>query len=413
MRDTERAASLQNFIDELNELYQRAGPPKLSRLRRLSEQVVVGQGVTGLRVLAESTTSDILSGKRSRFPEWPWVASFVTACWMAATETAIDPGQLGSVEEWRMRFRKAREEAGHEIATPPVPVITAIPREPVPRETLPERLPPAELTPTLRRFLNTYGRTGGRLLRHAEAGDAESAFRLGVLLLCDDRPREATEWLRKANRAGHDTALELQHQPDQRGAAVQHALRIGGDYEAAGNFPAAALFRAQAGLSVSVQPAQPGRHDEDDRRDPQDMYGQHNGHIGLGLGGQHADLRDAARRRGQERGVRIESAQPPQRPAEEQAEDDEEPGADQDGQRGLLELTQRVAGERLAEHPANGAVHREPSGRRDAEDGHATGLENAYAEHGADQRTGGQAQQGRQGGTGDRGKKRDHKRHRL
>jgi hypothetical protein len=260
MRDSERAASLQNFIEQLNELYQRAGPPKLSRLRQLSEQVVVGQGVTGLRVLAESTTSDILSGKRRRFPEWPWVASFVTACWMAATETAIDPGQLGSVEEWRVRFRKARADAERQadrqfggpdapdaLLTEPAPSDAAAAGTPPGEEPAPqETRPPAALTPALRRFLTTYGRTGGRLLRHAEAGDAESAFRLAVLLLCDDRPLEAAEWLRRANRAGHEDALELLHHPEQRTAAARHAYRIGCDHEMTGNLPAALVFFEQA-----------------------------------------------------------------------------------------------------------------------------------------------------------------------
>ncbi|HZB31656.1 MAG TPA: hypothetical protein VE465_15965 [Streptosporangiaceae bacterium] len=230
MRDAGGAAALRDFVVQLNELYQRAGPPKLSRLRQLSEQVVVRQGVTGLRVLAESTTSDILSGKRTRFPDWPWVASFVTACWMAATETAIDPGHLGSVEEWRIRYRKARSAAGDPV-TADTPAGEDAAGEP----------PPGELTPAMR-LLNSYKRTGGRLLRHAEAGDAEAAFRLAVLLLCGDRPVEATEWLRRAGRAGHADAAALLHHPRQQAEAARHAYRIGRDYETAGNLPAALAF---------------------------------------------------------------------------------------------------------------------------------------------------------------------------
>jgi hypothetical protein len=255
MRDANRAAALQSFIAQLNELHQRAGPPKLSRLRQLSEQVVVRQGVTGLRVLAESTTSDILSGKRSRFPDWPWVASFVTACWMAATETAIDPGQLGSVEEWRIRYRKARGGAGEPVtgdppaapeATPAAaPEAAASTEEPAAAATSGSVAARADLTPAMR-LLTNYRRTGGRLLRHAEAGDAEAAFRLAVLLLCGDRPLEATEWLRRASRAGHAEALELLHHPRQQAVAGRHAYRIGRDYESAGNLPAALAFLEQA-----------------------------------------------------------------------------------------------------------------------------------------------------------------------
>lgn len=242
MRDAGGAAALRDFVAQLNELYQRAGPPKLSRLRQLSEQVVVRQGVTGLRVLAESTTSDILSGKRTRFPDWPWVASFVTACWMAATETAIDPGQLGSVEEWRIRYRKARSAAGDPVtgdATAPAgePALVA----PVGTGAA----APDGLTPAMR-LLTGYKRTSERLLRAAEAGDAEAAFRLAVLLLCGDRPLEATEWLRRAARAGHAEAAELLHHPRQRAVATRHAYRIGRDYETAGNLPAALAFLEQA-----------------------------------------------------------------------------------------------------------------------------------------------------------------------
>jgi hypothetical protein len=257
MRDADSAAALRNFVEQLNELYQRAGPPKLSRLRQLSEQVVVRQGVTGLRVLAESTTSDILSGKRTRFPDWPWVASFVTACWMAATETAIDPGHLGSVEEWRIRYRKARSAAGDPVTGEPPAAATPSASAPPAATALEERasMRPAEsavsgepsgaLTPAMR-LLTNYKRTGGRLLRHAEAGDAEAAFRLAVLLLCGDRPLEATEWLRRAGRAGHADALDLLHHPRQRAVAARHAYRIGRDYETAGNLPAALAFLEQA-----------------------------------------------------------------------------------------------------------------------------------------------------------------------
>jgi hypothetical protein len=248
MRDANSAAALRNFVEQLNELYQRAGPPKLSRLRQLSEQVVVRQGVTGLRVLAESTTSDILSGKRTRFPDWPWVASFVTACWMAATETAIDPGHLGSVEEWRIRYRKARNAAGDPVtgdAPPPAAAQPAPAAGESPAGEARAGAAPGPLTPAMR-LLTSYKRTSGRLLRHAEAGDAEAAFRLAVLLLCGDRPLEATEWLRRASRAGHAEAAELLHHPRQQTVAARHAYRIGRDYETAGNLPAALAFLEQA-----------------------------------------------------------------------------------------------------------------------------------------------------------------------
>jgi TPR repeat protein len=108
----------------------------------------------------------------------------------------------------------------------------------------------AELTPAMRLLTNSK-RTSGRLLRHAEAGDAEAAFRLAVLLLCGDRPLEATEWLRRAGRAGHADALELLHHPRQQAMAARHAYRIGRDYETAGNLPAALAFLEQAADAAS------------------------------------------------------------------------------------------------------------------------------------------------------------------
>jgi hypothetical protein len=56
-----------------------------------------------------STTHEILSHKRKRWPEWEWVASFVSVCLaFAADAPGVDIGRLGDLIEWRQRFLAAR-----------------------------------------------------------------------------------------------------------------------------------------------------------------------------------------------------------------------------------------------------------------------------------------------------------------
>jgi hypothetical protein len=111
MRDEDRArAALQNFIAELNNAWEAAGPPSYSRLEKLSEQFGTSEPARGLRVrvLAASTTHDILTGKRRSLPEWGWVVSFVSVLRIAAVENALDPEVVGTVAEWKIRHQTAR-----------------------------------------------------------------------------------------------------------------------------------------------------------------------------------------------------------------------------------------------------------------------------------------------------------------
>jgi transcriptional regulator with XRE-family HTH domain len=106
--------ALRDFVEQLARLREDAGGPSLATLQRLSEQARA-HGGRGPRVLAVSTTHEILSHKRKRWPEWEWVASFIGACLAFADETTgVDSGQLGDLKEWRYRFVAARSRhPGH------------------------------------------------------------------------------------------------------------------------------------------------------------------------------------------------------------------------------------------------------------------------------------------------------------
>jgi hypothetical protein len=132
--------ALRDFVEQLARLREDAGGPSLAILQRLSEQARADAG-RGPRVLAVSTTHEILGHKRKRWPEWEWVASFVGAC-LAFAETAagVDSTGLGDLKEWRFRFVAARNRRrGAVEAAGPAKV---------PSSRAPARLPPGAAAQT-------------------------------------------------------------------------------------------------------------------------------------------------------------------------------------------------------------------------------------------------------------------------
>ncbi|WP_203970559.1 hypothetical protein [Planotetraspora silvatica] len=81
----------------------------------------------------------------------------------------------------------------------------------------------------MRRYRTAFGRTGTRLLRQAEAGDADACVRLAVVTLLHGWQGEAREWLRRARVEGHRDARALQ--PDARKLAADLAFQYGCEYE--------------------------------------------------------------------------------------------------------------------------------------------------------------------------------------
>ncbi|MEZ0071784.1 hypothetical protein [Planotetraspora sp. GP83] len=228
------------FVDELNELRELAGCPTLSELRKLSERT--GADGSRRRVLAESTTHDILTGKRSRLPDWPWIASFVAACQAAAAETGLDLVPLGTIQDWLARWRAAR--TSQPAATPVAPTTPTTPttppsggqdEAPAPARSSDVAVPKADPSPPpisaqMRRYREAFNRTGTRLVRQAEAGDAHACMRLAVLTLLQGWPSESREWLRRAQVEGDRDAMALDRHPDARDMAAELSYRYGREY---------------------------------------------------------------------------------------------------------------------------------------------------------------------------------------
>jgi len=118
--ETTGGAQHQAFIDRLRQLRRDCGRPSYAELRRLSQQP--NRSGRRLRVLTESTTQEILAGKRAKLPDWAWVAAFVESCRAAAAERALDPAQLGTVEDWHRIWSAAHDDAqpssAHSASTP-------------------------------------------------------------------------------------------------------------------------------------------------------------------------------------------------------------------------------------------------------------------------------------------------------
>jgi hypothetical protein len=239
-----------DFVEQLNELYEAVNCPSLPTLRKRSEQNLASTG-KGL-VLAQSTTHDILTGKRANFPSGLWLSSFVNALRAVAAEIGLDPDTVvGTVADWLDRLKAARAAAkrlrasslGSSSSEEPdnaeadADADDVLSGASLAQETAeplkPAILPPAPLTLTMRWFLDNFGRTGGRLLRHAETGDAQAAYKLAILLLCHDQSTEARVWLRHASRSGHPDAPALYHDVLRHVSAFGIAYDIGREYAAA------------------------------------------------------------------------------------------------------------------------------------------------------------------------------------
>jgi Domain of unknown function (DUF5753) len=104
-----------SFIEEMRRLHLQAGRPTLKEMEDISKQ-------TGLRELPQSTTHDILTGKRLGIPALPLLISFVTVCRICAERTRARLDQLDTVEDWRERWYRASRAS---IDTAPWPVNAA------------------------------------------------------------------------------------------------------------------------------------------------------------------------------------------------------------------------------------------------------------------------------------------------
>lgn len=224
----EQGAALRAFIAQLNELRDQAGEPSLPFLRKLSRGPLPN-GERG-RELANSTTQEILSGKRRLPPSWAWVVSFVAACHEAARKGNLDVGPM-DMAIWRTRWLHAKN-AGRAATIPdggPFPVPPAV-------AGLATNFPADQLTAEelIQCYLDTHGRVGARLARLAVNGDADACFELALLTLLRGWGHDGMAWLGRAVDTGHEGAIALQGAHDLRKQAADVAYRHGCALEAGG-----------------------------------------------------------------------------------------------------------------------------------------------------------------------------------
>jgi hypothetical protein len=90
------------FTWRLQRAYEIAGSPRPRRLLHISETL------PGPVVIAKSTLHDNLSGTRLTLPTWDWVAVFIASLHQAAAETMLDPGLVGTIQDWDERHKIAK-----------------------------------------------------------------------------------------------------------------------------------------------------------------------------------------------------------------------------------------------------------------------------------------------------------------
>jgi hypothetical protein len=231
----EHSAAHRAFLNQLQELREHAGNPPLSHLDKLSRQPLPNGKKR--RVLASSTTQEILNGKRRRLPSWAWMVSYVVTCHEAAEEGHLDIGPV-DLEDWKSRWRHARN-ADEAATTPDNRPGTDSPWGGPAATARTEQLTAEE---TIRCYRDTHGRVGAHLARLATNGDADACFQLALLTLLRGWVHDGTIWLRRAVDAGHADAIVLQDSRDLRTEAAAFAYRHGCKLEADDKTSIASFF---------------------------------------------------------------------------------------------------------------------------------------------------------------------------
>ncbi|MGK5553880.1 hypothetical protein ACSNOI_19885 [Actinomadura kijaniata] len=147
------SAVVQGFVDALVEARAAVEDPSYARIEEVSlrlerERDRRAAGAEPLvSLVAESTTNDILLGKRGSLPKWRWTVSYLVVLRTIAVQDGIDPdAAVGTLAEWKQRYDAARA-ALRKAPTPASPPSgdlrpvgagrTAVPVEPP--ETTPRR----------------------------------------------------------------------------------------------------------------------------------------------------------------------------------------------------------------------------------------------------------------------------------
>lgn len=93
-----QASAKDRLLADLGLLREESGHPSLSQLAQLSQ----GE-------FSKNTIDDHLSGRRTSIPSWRTTSAFVQACHEFAKTTRLSIDRLGTIEEWKVRWRAAQE----------------------------------------------------------------------------------------------------------------------------------------------------------------------------------------------------------------------------------------------------------------------------------------------------------------
>ncbi|TDB71782.1 sel1 repeat family protein [Actinomadura sp. KC216] len=272
---------MDEFIRDLLQFTHACGSPHYRELAKLAPEVLARykKRIPVLRPLSLTAISNVMTRQRQGPQPWGWVATYVLTCLHYVERTGITPDFPGpaDLQEWHARYQAMRDQL--DCLSAPVPDPTGIPPADVLAElhagpagahaTAPARpgenqdTAPAAIAvrtgrdqggeegrghdgrwtgpeeepghrtqvsvdgdghflpdlPSLshRRYYELFGQHGVDLLNSAERGDPDASCRVGILLLCRDRPAEAHVWLASAARSGDEAARVLINaEPGQR-----------------------------------------------------------------------------------------------------------------------------------------------------------------------------------------------------
>lgn len=256
--------------------YVEAGQPSYPMLARVAEGVIAetNEGREWLRHLPRATACDLVGGKYKKAPDWLLVRTLVVVCHRIATKSDLDITPLDDLLKEFSRLWKAVKE-GDETVSPTVHAhveLHAERGEPSPDNEivgdvlapLSGESPARRAVPTELHMPDSWGRLGERRLKNAEAGDAQAAYEMAVLLACEaagkgDSDAEQDEAMRWKGMAAYwrgraigkvTKAAELRLQGFQ---LVNAARALAIEYKRAGRAGSMDFFRAVTQAEGAVQ----------------------------------------------------------------------------------------------------------------------------------------------------------------
>lgn len=108
--DNSENPALEGFVARLKYFHECCGRPPYRRLAETSARLAELYGERDLPALSAAAVSEVLGGRRKRFPSSAWVASFVLCCQRRAWEIGVideDPG-VRTLPEWQAALQAAR-----------------------------------------------------------------------------------------------------------------------------------------------------------------------------------------------------------------------------------------------------------------------------------------------------------------